>query len=275
MKNASHADSIEKAILYIAKNYQRQPSLGEVADQVHLSKYHFQRIFRKWAGITPKQFLQYITVEHAKKCLELGRSTLGTAYDVGLSGNGRLHDAFIKIEACTPGEFQKRGVGMTLQYDTIDSPFGKLVVAESKWGICQMEFLQSPISPQEVLAALFPEAHFLKGLGVHGLRVQAYFATWDIPREQIVLDLRGTPFQVSVWKALLSIPAATFLAYKDIAQKVQKPNAVRAIGSAIGKNPVAYLIPCHRVIRESGEIGDYGWGKHRKMMINSYESAKY
>ncbi|MEO1012183.1 MAG: methylated-DNA--[protein]-cysteine S-methyltransferase [Bacteroidota bacterium] len=273
MKNAHHGNKVEKAIRYIADNYRRQPSLEEIADQVHLSKYHFQRMFHEWAGVTPKQFLQYITVEHAKKCLHKGQSTLTTAYDVGLSGNGRLHDMFVKIIACTPGEFQKRGEGMSLKYGIIDSPFGKLVIAESSLGISQMEFLPDQASPLELLESIFPEARFHQGPGAYGQMVQEYFDTWKTPKKRIVLDLRGTPFQVSVWRALLSVPPAHYLAYKDIAQMINKPNAIRAVGTAVGRNPIAYLIPCHRIIRESGEIGEYGWGKHKKLLINGFENA--
>jgi AraC family transcriptional regulator of adaptative response/methylated-DNA-[protein]-cysteine methyltransferase len=274
MENTYHGNIIERAIHFIVENYRSQPSLEEVSNHVHLSKYHFQRLFHEWAGVTPKQFLQYITVEHAKKCLKEGQSTLATAYEVGLSGNGRLHDMFIKIESCTPGEFQKRGEGLVLKYQVIDSPFGELVIAESDLGISQMEFLQENVSPIELLESIFPEAHFCNGLGTYGQMVKHYFSTWKIPERPIVLDLKGTPFQVSVWKALLSVPSAQFVAYGDIAKAINKPNAVRAVGTAVGKNPIAYLIPCHRVIRETGEMGGYGWGKGKKYLINGFENVQ-
>ncbi len=274
MEKTYHGHIIERAIHYIVENYRSQPSLEEVSKHVHLSKYHFQRLFHEWAGVTPKQFLQYITVEHAKKCLYEGQSTLATAYEVGLSGNGRLHDMFIKIESCTPGEFQKRGEGLVLKYQVIDSPFGKLVIAESDLGITQMEFLMENTSPIELLESIFPEACFRQELGTYGQMVKDYFTNWKIPEKQIVLDLRGTPFQVSVWKALLSVPSAQFVAYGDIAKAINKPNAVRAVGTAIGKNPIAYLIPCHRVIRETGEMGGYGWGKDKKYLINGFENVQ-
>lgn len=274
MEKTYHGHIIERAIHYITDNYRLQPSLEEVSNHVHLSKYHFQRLFQEWAGVTPKQFLQFITVEHAKRCLEEGQSTLATAYDVGLSGNGRLHDMFIKIESCTPGEFQKRGKGLQLRYQVIDSPFGEMVIAESDLGITQMEFLQENESPLELLEAIFPEAHFHKQLGTYGLRVQHYISTWKIPEKRIVLDLRGTPFQIRVWRALLSVPSAQLVAYGDIARAINEPNAVRAVATAIGKNPIAYLIPCHRVIRESGEMGGYGWGRGKKFLINGFENVR-
>ena len=264
---------MEKAIHFIAANYQNQPSLEEVSSHVCLSKYHFQRLFHQWVGVTPKQFLQFTTVEHAKKCLEQGRSTLATAYEVGLSGNGRLHDMFVKIEACTPGEYQKRGSGLALRYEVIETPFGEMVVAESDLGICELSFLRTELTPLQQVQQIFPDAHFVRELGEYGYMTQDYFATWQLPEKKIVLDLKGTPFQISVWKALLSIPSSTYLAYNDIAKLIARPKAIRAVGTAIGRNPVAYLIPCHRVIKESGEMGEYGWGKNKKPLINGYENV--
>lgn len=274
MENKYHFSIIERAIHFIAGNYKKQPSLEEIADHVHLSKYHFQRLFREWAGVTPKQFLQFTTVEHAKKCLQEGRSTLATAYELGLSGNGRLHDMFIKIEACTPGEYQKKCKGLLLRYQVIESHFGKIVLAESDLGITHLSFLRTNDTPLAVLESSCPEAHFKEELGTYGNRVKNYFSSWKTPEKQIVLDLKGTPFQVSVWKALLSIPSTQYLAYNDIAKIIDRPNAVRAVGTAIGKNPVAYLIPCHRVIRETGELGGYKWGDDRKTLINGFENVQ-
>lgn len=265
---------MEKAIYFIVENYREQPSLEEVSAHVFMSKYHFQRLFHQWVGVTPKQFLQFTTVEHAKQCLQEGRTTLATAYEVGLSGNGRLHDMFVKIEACTPGEYQKRGNGLLLKYQIIDTPFGEMVIAESDLGVCQLSFLEIIKSPEEQLASIFPEARFIKELGKYGQMVTEYFKTWKIPRKQIVLDLKGTPFQISVWKALLSIPSAQHLAYNDIAKIIDRPDAVRAVGTAIGSNPVAYLIPCHRIIRESGKMGGYKWGKGKNPLINGFEYIK-
>ena len=272
MENNYHFDRIKEAINFITVNYQRQPDLDEIADHVHLSKFHFQRLFQQWAGVSPKQFLQCVTTEHAKKSLQAGRSTLAAAHETGLSGNGRLHDLFVKIEACTPGEFQRRGKNLQISYEIISTPFGPAWIAETERGICQLYFLEEENTPTERLMADFPEANWNRTLGPYGQMVKQYFANWQVPDRQIVLDLKGTPFQIKVWQALLSIPSAHFLAYTDIADMIGNPNASRAAGSAIGKNPVAYLIPCHRVIRQSGEMGGYRWGISRKRAIHAYEN---
>ena len=274
MGNNYHFKIIEEAIHFISLNYREQPGLDEIADSVHLSKFHFQRLFHKWAGISPKDFLQFITIEHAKKCLIEGWSTLETAYEAGLSGNGRLHDLFLKIEACTPGEFQKRGKGIHVKYDIIDSPFGLALIAETDVGICKLSFLEEKTDPIKLLKKDFPEAEYFNGLGVHGIAVKKYFSNWEIPQNMIVLDLKGTPFQIKVWKALLSIPSSQLLAYNNIASLINNPNAVRAVGTAIGNNPIAYLIPCHRVIKQTGHIGEYRWGSERKIAIIAYENIK-
>ncbi len=274
MKDNYHYKLIEKAIRYIAENYKTQPDLDRIASHFHISKFHFQRIFHKWAGVTPKRFLQFTTIEHAKKCLIDGRSTLDTAYEVGLSGSNRLYDLFIKIEACTPGEFKNRGKGIQIKYNIINTPFGNALIAETDVGICRLSFLKENDKSEVILKKEFPEARLQFHLGKNGKLVKQYFSNWQIPGQKIVLDLKGTPFQISVWKALLSIPPACFLAYNDVAKIINKPRAVRAVGTAIGQNPVAYLIPCHRVIRESGYIGNYRWGSVRKIAINGFESAR-
>lgn len=275
MKNDTHYTTVANAIRFIRERYTEQPNLDEVAQHVHLSRYHFQRLFRQWAGVTPKQFLQCITLERAKEALRQGQSTLETAYDVGLSGTGRLHDLFVKIEACSPGEFKKRGEGMTIRYAIIDTPFGNALVAETEKGICKMVFLEARTDwVEETLQRDFPEATLSAGIGPNSVLVQQYFDNWEVPDQRIVLDLRGTPFQLQVWKALLSIPASQLLAYNDIAAHIGRPKAVRAIGTAIGQNPVAYLIPCHRVIRQSGELGGYRWNTERKVAINAFEYAR-
>ncbi|MDH7447035.1 methylated-DNA--[protein]-cysteine S-methyltransferase [Aquimarina sp. 2201CG14-23] len=274
MENHYHFDTIKEAIRYINAHYQQQPNLDEIADSVNLSKFHFQRVFQQWAGVSPKHFLQFITTQHAKESLSLGRSTLETAYDVGLSGNGRLHDLFIKIEACTPGEFQKRGKDVTIQYYIINSPFGKVLIAETHIGICKLIFIDDKKNPLALLQSEYPEANFVHQLGTYGSEVMDYFSSWKIPTQQIVLDLKATPFQLSVWKALLSIPSSQLLAYNDVASLINKPNAQRAVGTAIGKNPIAYLIPCHRVIKQTGHLGNYRWGSDRKTAIIGYESVQ-
>lgn len=273
----THFDTIAKAIAFIKDNYTHQPNLEEVAAHVHLSKFHLQRLFKKWAGISPKEFLQYTTLEQAKRALATGKSTLATAYEVGLSGNGRLHDLFVKIEACTPGEFRKRGTGIILQYATILTPFGMALVVETPRGICQLSFVDSEIEVAETLQQwrhFYTNAQFAAAWGENVIRLQQYFSDWQIPTQPIGLDLQGTPFQIQVWKALLQIPTAQLVAYQDIANRIEKPKAVRAVGTAIGKNPIAYLIPCHRVIKNSGVMGNYRWNSERKVAINGYEQVR-
>ena len=272
MENKYHFQQIEKAIEFIKNRRSGQPSLDEIAEHVHMSKFHFQRVFKKWAGLSPKDFLQYLTLEQAKRSLQKGKSTLEAAYDAGLSGNGRLHDLFVKIEACTPGEYSKQGEHLRFIVSQIDSPFGKLSLAESQRGISRLSF-DSRQSLIEELKDEFSMAQITSGLGPNGLKAERYFENWQYPDSPIKLDLWGSAFQIQVWKALLEIPSSHLLSYKDVATLIGKPQANRAVGTAIGNNPVAYLIPCHRVIRKSGEIGNYRWGENRKAAMNGYESA--
>ncbi|MFK7774173.1 MAG: bifunctional transcriptional activator/DNA repair enzyme AdaA [Saprospiraceae bacterium] len=275
MENNYHFDLIAQSIRFIKTNHIDQPNLDEIAAQVNLSKYHFQKLFQKWAGVSPKVFLQYTTIEQAKKSLHAGKSTLETAYEVGLSGNGRLHDLFLKMEACTPGEFRKRGDGLEINFEEIYTPFGKAIVAETEKGICKLSFTDGQTILEKDLEKEFANATFTKGLGKNGKLVQAFFKNWKIPKQKIGLDLQGTPFQVQVWKALLQIPSSQLLSYQDIAEKIQNPKATRAVGTAIGKNPIAYLIPCHRVIRQNGEMGGYRWKPERKIAMNGYECLNF
>ncbi len=273
MEQHYHFELITKAIHYIRSHYEQQPSLEEMAQSVHLSKYHFQRLFQKWVGLSPKQFLQFITLESAKARLQAGKTTLDTAYQVGLSGNGRLHNLFLKVEACTPVDFKKRGAGLDIQYGRINTPFGQALVAETTLGICYLAFLDNEPAMATVQAA-FPAANLHQGLGPNGKLVKKFFQNWKTPAQKIALDLKGSPFQIQVWKALINIPSAQLLSYGDIARQIGRPGASRAVGTAIGQNPIAYLIPCHRVILQSGEMGGYRWGTDRKLAINGFEFAK-
>jgi len=270
MEKQYNYKTVAKAITFIRERYEQQPSLDEIAEFVHMSKFHFQRIFTKWVGISPKEFLQYTTIEHAKKSLLKGQSTLRTSFDVGLSGNSRLHDLFIKIESCTPGEFKKRGKGLTIFLDEFDTPFGTVAVAETDRGISNLLF--GSMDEFKTMEQ-YKESKFAYGVQKNGEKVKQYFSNWKIPAKQITLDLVGTAFQIQVWKALLHIPSSTLLTYQDIAGTIKKPDAVRAVGTAIGKNPVAYLIPCHRVIKSNGDFGNYHWHAERKVIINAYESV--
>jgi len=265
-----HYETIARAITYIRHNYENQPSLEEIAEHVHLSQFHFQRLFKEWAGISPKSFLQYTTIEHAKKALITGHSTLETSYEVGLSGNSRLHDLFIKIEACTPGNFKKRSQGLIIYISETDSPFGTISIAETERGISNISF-----GPKEEILSLdqYKNAEFKEGLKTNGSLIKEYFKNWKVPSTKISLDLIGTSFQIQVWKALLKIPPSHLSSYRSISESINRPNSSRAVGNAVGKNPIAYFIPCHRVIRNNGEFGNYHWGEERKVILNAYESA--
>ncbi|MEO1514807.1 MAG: methylated-DNA--[protein]-cysteine S-methyltransferase [Bacteroidota bacterium] len=275
MKNAHHYQLIAQAIRYLQAHHTEQPSLEDIAAQVHLSKFHFQRLFRQWAGISPKQFLQYLTIEQAKQSLRRGQSTLQTAYEAGLSGNGRLHDLFVKLEACSPGAYKQGGRGLQISHHRIDTPFGEALIAETKKGICHLSFSEETKRAEDFLQSDYPQAVFQNVLGPNAEKVQQYFLSWEIPASSISLDLKGTPFQLQVWKALLSIPSGQLLSYGDVAHRIKRPKASRAVGTAIGSNPVGYLIPCHRVIRQNGELGGYRWQAERKRAIHVFELAQF
>ena len=271
----NHYSIVEQVIKFLDERHTQQPTLEDISKHVFMSKFHLQRVFQDWAGLTPKQFLQYLTTEHSKSLLRRGKSTLATSYEAGLSGNGRLHDLFVKCEAVSPGEFKKKGKDLTIQWVIIPSAFGETLIAETHKGICKVSFLQDTSDPLEELRADFPFANFQNQLGLHSDLLRTYFDTWHIPKEKISIHFKGTPFQIQVWKALLQIPAGNLVAYQDIGDRIGQPKAVRAIGSAIGKNPIAYLIPCHRVIQSNGFMGNYRWTSERKKIINAFESAHF
>ncbi|MEO0731818.1 MAG: methylated-DNA--[protein]-cysteine S-methyltransferase [Bacteroidota bacterium] len=274
MQTQSHQYRVvAAAIRYLQTHRERQPSLEETARHVHLSKYHLQRLFRDWVGLSPKQFLQHLTVEQAKTLLVRGQTTLATAHDVGLTGTGRLHDHFVRCTAVTPGEFKRGGQEMNIAWQMIESPFGVAAVAETARGICWIAFCGPTTDPLAELRREFPDATLTPGTGPYGQQLACYFQDWRAPEQPLRVYLRGTPFQVQVWKALLAVPAGQLVSYADLANRINRPRAVRAVGTAVGKNPLAYLIPCHRVIRANGLSGQYRWGAERKRLINAYESA--
>lgn len=274
-KTHNHYNIVEQVIRFLDENHTQQPSLEDISKHVFLSKYHLQRVFQDWAGITPKQFLQYLTAEHSKSLLRLGKNTLATSYEAGLSGNGRLHDLFVKCEAVSPGEFKNKGQDLTIHWAVIPTAFGETLIAETSKGICKVSFLIDTSDPLVELMCDFPNANYLNQLGINGELLRTYFDSWQVPKEKISIHFKGTPFQIQVWKALLQIPAGNLVAYQDIGNKIGKPKAVRAIGTAIGKNPIAYLIPCHRVIKNNGYMGNYRWAAERKKIINVYEAAHF
>lgn len=266
---------IAEAIEYIKSNFKDQPNLDEVAEQVHLSPFHFQRLFSEWAGTTPKKFLQYISIEHAKRLLKEQQATLfDTAFETGLSGTGRLHDLFINIEGMTPAEYKNGGQSLSIHYSFAESPFGDLVVASTSKGVCHMAFDDDETNALNNLKQKFPNATFQRKSDLIQQNALFLFQNDWSQLPEIKLHLKGTQFQLKVWETLLKIPMGQLATYGDIARQIGRANASRAVGTAIGSNPVAFLIPCHRVIQSSGNIGGYMWGNTRKTAIIGWEGAK-
>jgi len=266
---------IADAIGFFRENFKAQPKLDEVAEHVNLSPFHFQRMFKDWAGVTPKQFLQYLSVEHAKEILKHeDANVFNTALETGFSGGGRLHDLFIKVEGMTPGEYRNGGAMLHINYSFADTPFGKVIVASTAKGICHMAFVdECEEKALEQLKISFPNAVFNQL--VDRIQQNALFIfTQDWSRlDEIKLHLKGTDFQIKVWETLLKVPPGGLITYASLARKAGSENAYRAVGTAVGSNPVAFLIPCHRVIKSTGEIGQYHWGSTRKNAIIGWEAA--
>lgn len=266
---------IAKAIDYIKENFKAQPNLDQIADQVHLSPFHFQRLFTDWAGTSPKKFLQYISVAHAKKMLKENQSTLfDTAYETGLSGTSRLHDLFVNIEGMTPAEYKNGGKSLFINYSFAESPFGNIIVASTQKGVCYMAFNEDERLALEDLKAKFPNASYIRKLDLMQQNALFIFQNDWSKLSEIKLHLKGTDFQLKVWEALMKIPMGQLSTYGHIAAQINSPNASRAVGTAIGSNPVAFLIPCHRVIQSTGAFGGYMWGNTRKTAIIGWEGAK-
>jgi AraC family transcriptional regulator, regulatory protein of adaptative response / methylated-DNA-[protein]-cysteine methyltransferase len=267
---------IEKAIQFLEENFHRQPDLNEVARSVNLSEYHFQRLFRRWAGISPKRFVQFLTVEYAKKMLEQSRNLLEATYNSGLSSPGRLHDLFVNIEAVTPGEFRAKGAGLKIAYGFHPSPFGECLVAVTERGICGLGFVRKGGKARALrdLQSRWQEAQFEENSNLTRPYAERIFkSNGKNGSRPITLVLKGTNFQIKVWEALLKVPRGSLASYEDLARSIGKPTALRAVGSAIGRNPVAYVIPCHRAIRRTGVIGNYHWGEARKKAMLAWEAA--
>ena len=268
---------IEQAIRYLEEHSFEQPGLDEIAGEVGLSPHHFQRLFKRWAGISPKRFLQYLTIESAKQRLRDSASVLETAYDVGLSGPGRLHDLFVNVEAVTPGEYRNLGRNLEIRCGIQGTPFGECLVAESNRGLCSLEFIEpgTAVQAREALIQNWPHATIVDDPAAGKAAVEQIFSDrGKHPGGHISLLLKGTNFQLKVWKALLRIPEGKVVTYGTLADVIGHPGANRAVGNAVGRNPIACLIPCHRVLRATGETGGYKWGQTRKKALLATEAIR-
>lgn len=265
---------IEKALTYIADRVEEQPDLDAVAEAVGLSPFHFQRLFTRWVGVSPKKFLQYLTLDRAKSCLADSASVLDAAHEAGLSGPGRLHDLFVTHEAVTPGEFKQRGLGLNIAYGWAESPFGECLILTTPRGICGLGFVGEGGREAcfDDMRARWPLATFVEDEAQIARLGRAIFARRG-QGEPLRLVLYGSSFQIKVWEALLRIPPGMLVSYDALAARIGALRAHRAVGSAVGDNPISYLIPCHRVIRKSGAISHYHWGRPRKLALIGWEAA--
>lgn len=269
-------ERMKSAILFLMKNYTTQPRLNEIAENVHMSSFHFQKMFQEWVGVTPKQFTQYLSIEHAKKILKETKATLvDTTQKIGLSGTGRLHDLFVNIEGMTPGEYKNGGENLFINYTFTSTPFGVVIIASTDKGICYMAFVDK--NEKEALDRLknsFPNAkyrHLFDKKQENALSV--FTKDWNKISE-IKLHLRGTDFQLKIWETLLKMPYGGLISYSDLALEAGYKNAQRSVGTALSANPVIFLIPCHRVIKASGIIGNYHYGEERKSAMIGWEAAQ-
>ncbi len=275
---AQHYQLIAKAIKYLAAHQQQQPSLSVLAKHIGLSDFHFQRLFSQWVGISPKQYLQFLTKEYAKQCL-LRESVMDTALMSGLSGSGRLHDLMVNIEAMTPGEYKLGGSGLTIDYGFHQTPFGECLLASTARGICKLAFYDSVSDKKQLLQEL--EQQWPQAKLQHTQETTANYLPLIFPAalakstksQPLNILLKGTQFQLKVWEALLRIPGGEMVSYQQVASAIDSPAATRAVASAIAKNNIGYLIPCHRVIRGTGDISQYRWGQSRKQIMLGWEAS--
>ncbi len=280
---------VEEAIRYLEAHFREQPNLDDIAASVHLSKYHFQRLFKRWAGVSPTQFLGFLTIDYAKERLAASQSVYDASLDAGLSGAGRLHDLFVTFEAMTPGEYKRLGQDVTIRYGFHDTPFGRCLLATTAKGICALRFVATrdsetppggPVGPTETAALQelineWPLATFVEeSLETGAIASRIFSPEKEEDQRPFRLLLKGTNFQVQVWQALLAIPPGGMVSYQDVAERIGRPTATRAIAGAVAKNPVGYLIPCHRVINKSGRYHGYRWGPTRKKAILGWEAGR-
>ena len=262
-----------RAIEFIEREYQRQPRLSEIAKAVRLSDFHFNRLFRRWTGLTPKQYLAEVTSRAAGRALRSEPSVLGAAHSVGLSGGGRLHDLTVTLEAMTPGEIRTGGAGVSIRHGIAETPFGTAFIAETARGLCRLAFVEAGGESAElkVLRAAWPKAELVRDDARAKTLVDII---WGQRAAKLPLTVCGTNFQVQVWRALLELDAGETVTYSALAQQLGKPKGARAVGNAVGANPIAWIIPCHRVLRAGGELGGYRWGAARKQMIHRWEERR-
>ncbi len=269
---------IAQAIEHLADSFRQQPSLAELAERVNLSEFHFQRLFTEWAGVSPKKFGQYLTLEHAKQQLRSGLPLADAAYNAGLSGTGRLHDLFVSLEGVTPGQFKQAGGGLVLTYGVFDSPFGHYVLGAIGGKVVLLHFLAEEDNPEAILKAAWPEVTLRNDSGaVQALADRIFGRNGPVVTrsdQPVPVLVRGSAFQLKVWEALLKIPEGRLVSYDQIAGAIDQPSASRAVGTAIGSNPIGYLIPCHRVIKKTGLFGGYRWGAGRKQAMLGWEAAR-
>jgi AraC family transcriptional regulator of adaptative response/methylated-DNA-[protein]-cysteine methyltransferase len=267
---------IAKAIEFIQRHQKQQPTLKEIAAEVHLSPFHFQRVFSRWAGVTPKRFLQVLTLQQAKQLLNEKNSTLHTANELGLSSSSRVYDHFVQLEAVTPSEYKQAGKGLNINYGYHETIYGTVFIAVTARGICKLSFVNNTedISALNELNQEWPQASIIKDQNKTKNVITAIFDHTSSPNKPISLWVKGTNFQINVWRALLNINTGQLASYSQLATQINKPTAARAVGTAIGGNPIALVIPCHRVIQQSGELGGYRWGETRKHAILSRELSR-
>jgi len=266
---------VEKAIQYIEDHFQSQPELHEIAQHLNMSDFHLQRTFKEWVGISPKRFLQFLTIDYARQLLKESRSVLDATFESGLSSPARMHDLFITIDAVTPGEFKQLGRGLQIFFGIHPSPFGHCVIAVTQRGLCFMGFYSDVLNNDFMIdmKSRFPEATFIENTQKTAPYFDSIF-NMHTTNKKLTLFLKGTNFQIKVWEALLKIPEGSVFSYSDISKAIGRPKANQAVGNAVGANPVSYLIPCHRVIQNMGIIGNYHWGSARKKAMLLWESQK-
>ncbi len=268
---------IEQAIQYLEKNFQRQPELDEVAEKVHLSPFHFQRIFTDWAGISPKRFLQYLTVDFLKEKLKQSKNLVEAAEHAGLSSQSRVYDLFTTLEAVTPQEYKQKGSGIRIEYGVHETPFGLCLIGVTERGICWLSFVTTDEDPKlelEMMKEHWNNSIFHQDQNLTKDFIQQIFSEATKTHSKLHVFVKGTNFQIKVWEALLKIPMGGVTTYQGVAERIQNPKAMQAVGSAVGSNHIAYLIPCHRVIRKDGILGEYRWNSTRKKSIIGWEMAK-